>query len=77
MSSCESCGDYMSVGAALKAGLVQSAKAGVARADVRGFNGFCRCEGFVNSVAKEEEGCLGYFSASLQPGRRKPLQTRA
>lgn len=62
MSTCETCGDYLTIPAAMKAGVIEPGKAGAARADVRGFNAFCRCEGFVNTVAKEEEGCLGFVS---------------
>jgi hypothetical protein len=64
MSQCNDCGDYVPVHIAVKRGLVSPAEAGRARNDVRGFNGFCRCEGFVNTSRKEDEGC-----ACFQGGR--------
>jgi hypothetical protein len=58
MSLCNDCGDYVPVHVAVKSGLVSPAEAGAARNDIRGFNAFCRCEGFVNTSSKEERGCL-------------------
>ncbi|WP_146747742.1 hypothetical protein [Paramagnetospirillum kuznetsovii] len=58
MSLCSDCGDYVPVQEAVRTGLINSVDVFSARNDIRGFNAFCRCEGFVNTCAKEEVGCL-------------------
>ncbi|MBI2236342.1 MAG: hypothetical protein HYU60_05210 [Magnetospirillum sp.] len=42
---------------AVRTGLVTPDAAGKARNDIRGFNGFCHCEGLVNTTHKEDTGC--------------------
>ena len=35
--------------------------AGSARNDVHGYNAFCKCEGFINTATKEDDGCLAFL----------------
>ncbi|MGE5504406.1 MAG: hypothetical protein ACM31L_08275 [Actinomycetota bacterium] len=44
----------------MKTGLITAGEAGRARNDIRGFNGFCKCEGLVNTTQKEDQGCVGF-----------------
>jgi hypothetical protein len=61
MSQCSDCSDYVPVHLAVRSGLISSRDVGRGRNDVRGYNGFCRCEGLVNTVAKEENGCACFI----------------
>lgn len=60
MSTCHECRDYVPVHQAVKTGLITAGEAGRARNDIRGFNGFCKCEGLVNTTQKEDQGCVGF-----------------
>ena len=66
MSLCNDCGDFVPVHIAVKTGLCSPSDAGSARNDIRGYNAFCKCQGFVNTTSKEDDGCLAFVQCQAK-----------
>lgn len=66
MSSCHECKDYVPVHVAIEKGMVSVDAVLTARNDIRGFNAFCRCEGFVNTCNKDDNGCMCFLEKTAR-----------